>query len=133
MGTGRFRWVVDGMNVIGSRPDGWWRDRPGAMGGLAVRLRDYEESSGEEVTVVFDGRPVELPVEGRGGPRVVFASQGGAGAADDEIAALVSRDPDPGTLRVVTSDRELAARARARGAEVVSAGAFLRRLEGSGG
>ncbi|TDC70074.1 hypothetical protein E1193_30120, partial [Micromonospora sp. KC606] len=28
--------IVDGANVVGSRPDGWWRDRAGA----AARLRD---------------------------------------------------------------------------------------------
>ena len=28
--------IVDGANVVGSRPDGWWRDRAGA----AVRLHD---------------------------------------------------------------------------------------------
>ena len=32
------RLIVDGMNVLGSRPDGWWHDRPAAMAGLTRRL-----------------------------------------------------------------------------------------------
>src|SRR5690242_20378972 len=70
--TGTRRWIVDGMNVIGSRPDGWWRDRPAAMRALAERLGAYAAETGDEVTVVFDGKPFELEAEG---VRVVFASR----------------------------------------------------------
>src|SRR5215207_6567999 len=105
------------MNVIGSRPTGWWRNRPRAMRELVEELR----SLGEPVTVVFDGRP--FGVEGDG-VEVRFASRRGRNAADDDIVALVERADDPGTLRVVTSDSELAARVHERGAEVVGAGAF---------
>ena len=111
------RWVVDGMNVIGSRPDGWWRDRRGAMRRLVEELGGL----GDPVTVVLDGSPFEL----EGGPvDVRFASRRGPNAADDDIAARA----EPG-LTVVTSDRELARRSREGGAEVVGAGEFLRRLE----
>ena len=120
------RWLVDGMNVIGSRPDGWWRDRPRAMRELVHSLAAYAEARGEPVAVVFDGRPFELPSRA---VEVAFASRRGRNAADDDIAALVAADPDPGGLRVVTSDGELAARVRERGAEVVGAGAFRRRLD----
>jgi hypothetical protein len=51
------RWLVDGMNVIGSRPDGWWRDRAGAMRALAVELDRFADATGDQVTVVFDGQP----------------------------------------------------------------------------
>jgi len=54
------RWIVDGMNVIGSRPTGWWRDRPGAMRGLVEELEAFAGQNGDEVTVVFDGRPFDL-------------------------------------------------------------------------
>jgi predicted RNA-binding protein with PIN domain len=120
------RWLVDGMNVIGSRPTGWWRDRPGAMRSLVESLTAYAESSGDSVGVVFDGRPFELP---SGPVQVTFASRRGPNAADDDIAALVAADPDPGGLRVVTSDSELAGRVREHGAEVVGAGAFRHRLD----
>ncbi len=115
------RWLVDGMNVIGSRPDGWWRDRDGAVRRLVAELREFADRGGHHVTVVFDGRPVELeadpsPVD------VLFASRAGRDAADDDIVRLAVADPD---VTVVTSDAGLAARLEN---EVVGAGAFRRRL-----
>jgi predicted RNA-binding protein with PIN domain len=121
------RWVVDGMNLIGSRPTGWWRDRPRAMRELTEELIAFAGRSGDGVTVVFDGRPFEL--EGDALVEVRFASRRGPDAADDDIAALVERDEDPGGLTVVTSDTRLAERVRAAGAEVAGAGAFRRRLD----
>jgi predicted RNA-binding protein with PIN domain len=120
------RWLVDGMNVIGSRPTGWWRDRPGAMRDLARELGAFAQASGEEVAVVFDGKPFELAA-----PHVdvAFASRRGPDAADDDIAERVAADSDPAGLRVVTSDATLAQRVRSQGAEVVGAGAFRRRLD----
>jgi predicted RNA-binding protein with PIN domain len=122
----RSRWLVDGMNVVGSRPDGWWRDRRGAMRRLVDRLEALAASEGAEVVVIFDGRP--FPIAARG-VEVGFATRSGRNAADDEIARRVEADPEASGLRVVTSDGELAARARGAGAEVVSAGAFLARLD----
>jgi predicted RNA-binding protein with PIN domain len=121
----RSRWLVDGLNVIGSRPDGWWRDRPGAMRELVRRLWEFAETTGDEVTVVFDGRPFEI----QAGPvRVVFASRSGPNAADDDIAQLAASDEDPRSLKVVTSDSALTRRVREHGAEVVPAGGFRRTL-----
>jgi len=120
------RWVVDGMNVIGQRPDGWWRDRPGAMRRLADELAGFAAGSGDPVAVVFDGRPFDLEASG---VVVSFAPARGPDAADDEIARRVAADPEPGTLTVVTSDRRLAERVREHGAEVVSSGAFRRLLD----
>ena len=122
------RWVVDGMNVIGSRATGWWRDRPGAMRELVEELDSLAERSGDPVTVVLDGRPFEL--EGGPGVTVQFASRRGPNAADDDIAALVESNPDPADLSVVTSDRDLARRVRDAGATVVGAGEFRHRLDG---
>ena len=121
------RWVVDGMNVIGSRPTGWWRDRPGAMRALVDELERFAADSGEPVTVVFDGKPFELEGDA---VDVRFASRRGPNAADDDIAALVEDDADPGGLSVVSSDADLARRVRAAGAVVVGAGEFRRRLDG---
>jgi predicted RNA-binding protein with PIN domain len=122
------RVIVDGMNLIGSRPTGWWRDRPGAMRALVEELVEYARGDDVDVTVVFDGKPIDLPAEGR--LRVEFASRRGRDAADDEIARMVAADPDPGSLEVVSSDATLARRARELGAEVVSVSAFRRRLQG---
>jgi uncharacterized protein YaiI (UPF0178 family) len=122
------RWVIDGMNVIGSRPSGWWRDRPGAMRELVEELKAFAEDTGEPVTVVLDGKPFEL--EGGDAVDVRFASRLGRGAADDDIAALVESDDDPAGLSVVTSDGDLAGRVREAGATVVGAGSFRCRLDG---
>jgi predicted RNA-binding protein with PIN domain len=122
------RWLIDGMNVIGSRPTGWWRDRPGAMRELVDQLDAFADRGDEQVTVVLDGKPFEL--DGRDNVTVQFASRRGPNAADDDIAALVESDADPADLSVVTSDGDLARRVRDAGAAVVGAGDFRRRLDG---
>jgi len=122
------RWLVDGMNVIGSRPTGWWRDRPKAMRELVEELKAFAEATGEPVTVVLDGKPFDL--EGGDGVTVEFASRRGPNAADDDIAALVEAAADPSQLSVVTSDGDLATRVRAAGGDVIGAGEFRRRLDG---
>ncbi|MYB41056.1 MAG: NYN domain-containing protein [Chloroflexi bacterium] len=120
------------MNVIGSRPDGWWRDRAAAARRLVRRLETLAGASGDELTVVFDGRP------GRSGPpeqpeaeplRVLYARRGGRNAADDRIVELVADDADPASLTVVTSDAALRRELEALGASVVGASTLLRRLD----
>ena len=124
------RWLIDASNVIGSRPDGWWRDRPGATQRLLDALREFA-ARGEQVTVVLDAGPPEWA--GRDGElEVAIAPRRGRDAADDEIARRLEVDPDPGSVRVVTSDAALAARARERGAQVEGAGTFRRRLDDLG-
>ena len=123
----RSRWGIDGMNVMGSRPDGWWRDRVGAMRRLIDELEAFAERSGDAVSVVFDGRPFEL--DGDGLVEVGFAP-GGRDAADHAIAEWVEAVPDPASITVVSSDHELVDRVRAAGAEVQPAGAFRARLDG---
>jgi len=109
--------VVDGMNVIGSVPDGWWRDRTGAMRRLLGRLQALEEG---DVWLVLDGRERDL-----GDPGDVHVCW--APVADELIARLAADHPG---CRVVTSDAELADRVRAAGGRVEAAGAFRRRLDG---
>lgn len=113
------------MNVIGARPDGWWRDRAGAQRRLAGELAAWAARDGEEVAVVFDGRPHPVAA---GGIEVAFAARRGPGAADDAIVARVAADPRPAELRVVTSDRDLARRVAALGAEVVGPSALRERM-----
>jgi hypothetical protein len=106
--------IVDGANVVGSRPDGWWRDRPGA----ARRLHDRLVSA--VATGALDP-PVVLVLEGaarRGVPEgttdhveVVHAP----GSGDDTIVELAAT-PD---VMVVTADRELRQRVTELGAAIV--------------
>ena len=117
-------WVVDASNVIGSRPDGWWRDRAAAARRLVADLDRFAAATGDEVVVVLDGG--QPPVAERA--EVLVASRRGRDAADDEIVALL-QDRGAGGARVVTSDAELARRVRALGAEVEGAGTFRRRLD----
>jgi predicted RNA-binding protein with PIN domain len=124
--------IVDGMNVIGSRPDGWWRDRPGARRSLVASLHDLV-SSGNEVTVVFDGKgkPEEIEEASSLGVEVVFAP-GGPNAADHRIIELLedatTRVP-PSRLLVVTSDDALAGAVHALGVTTEGAGSFRTGLE----
>ncbi len=124
------RTVVDGMNVIGARPDGWWRDRDAAARRLLRRLQRAATRTDDVLMLVLDGRPAPGLAEGdHGGVDVRYAQRSGRDAADDRIVELVRADTDPAGLRVVTSDRDLAERVRAFGATTQGAGTFLRRLE----
>ncbi|MBM2619949.1 hypothetical protein JIG36_30995 [Actinoplanes sp. LDG1-06] len=111
--------IVDGANVVGSVPDGWWRDRAAA----AVRLRDAL------APVLVRGLPdlpgpvaVVLVVEGQA--KRVEAVEGGVevvsspGSGDDTIAELASREAGDRRVVVITADRGLRDRVTPLGAEV---------------
>ncbi len=123
------RWLVDGMNLIGSRPDRWWNDPDRAVRRLIDELDRYAAASGEDVAVVFDRRPRDLRPGAHGAIQVGFASSHGRNAADHEIVSMVADDRDPATLRVVTSDRRLRERVTELGGTVTSTGSFRRRLD----
>lgn len=123
------RWIVDAMNVIGSRPDKWWNDPDKAMRGFAVTLDAFARRSGREMTCVFDKDPGRLPdVDSIA---IVIARRRGRNAADHEIEQLVKADPDPASIRVVTSDRRLAEKVTELGARVASSGRFRKELDRS--
>ena len=110
--------LVDAANVVGSRPDGWWRDRPGAAHRLVEALR--AAALGEQVVVVLEGAARRGVAEGEAdGVEVVHAP----GEGDDTLAARST----PG-VTLVTADRALAERARSTGAEVVGPRSLLDRL-----
>ena len=113
--------VVDGNNVMGSRPDGWWKDRAGAARRLVDQIGDWAT---EDVLVYFDGAPPpDMPSPDH--VEVRYATRRGRNAADDDIAAYAAAHPD---VRVVTSDADLARRVREAGAEVVGARWLLDQL-----
>jgi uncharacterized protein YaiI (UPF0178 family) len=121
------RWLVDGMNVIGTRPDAWWKDRDAAMLKLVDLLERWAATDGEHVTVVFE-RPPRPPIRSTV-IEVRHAPKPKPDAADDEIIKLLRADDRPAAVRVVTSDRWLADRAHALGATVEGAETFRSRLE----
>ena len=116
--------VIDAANVIGSRPTGWWRDRPGAARAFTERVRATVTAGrlAPPVTVVLEGRARsgadEADVDG---VEVVHAP----GEGDDTIAAIAEARND---AVVVTADRELAERVRAANAEVVGPSWLLDQL-----
>ena len=121
------RWLIDGMNLIGTRPDKWWRDRDAAMLRLVDELERWAAAENEDVTVVFERAP--SPPIRSGVIEVAHAPRPKRDAADDEIVRRLNLDPAPHAVRVVTSDRWLGERAHAVGATVEGADAFRRRLE----
>jgi predicted RNA-binding protein with PIN domain len=120
------RWLVDGMNVIGTRPDNWWRDRDAAMHRLVDELERWVAATGEDVTVVFERQP-SPPIRSTV-IEVAHAPRRKRDAGDDEIVRRLRADPNPASVRVVTSDRALAERAETVGASVEGSMSFRGRL-----
>ena len=90
------------MNVIGSRPDGWWRNRGRAMAVLVERLEHWAVAEGADVTVVFE-RPLSPPIESSV-INVANAPKAAANSADDEIVRH-GYGPTPIPLRSASQPR----------------------------
>ena len=116
--------LVDGNNVMGSRPDGWWRNRAEAGQRLVADIVPVARSLGGTWTVVFDGAepPLMPPHEC---VSVVHTGHGRRDGADDRIVELVGALPDPAMALVYTSDAGLRARVHALGARVEGARTLL--------
>jgi predicted RNA-binding protein with PIN domain len=121
------RYFVDGMNVIGTRADGWWKDRDAAMARLVDRLERFAAETGDDITVVFERKPnppLKSPVI-----EVAHAPKAGPNSADDEIVRRVRADPNPGSIRVVTSDHLLSDLVHGLGATVEPSASFRERID----
>ena len=117
--------VVDGANVVGARPDGWWKDRPGA----AARLHDAlltADVPGDRIVLVLEGQAKQGVRAGRDAHlETVHAPRDG----DTAIVAAARAAAETGAqVRVVTADRALAARVAAVGASTLSPSWLLDRL-----
>jgi hypothetical protein len=118
--------VIDAANVVGAKPDGWWRDRAGA----AVRLRDAlvplaaaglpDLPGPVELVLVVEGKARDIPAVAD--VRVERAP----GSGDDAIVALVTAEGPGRPVVVVTADRGLRARVTALGAQVRGPGSVPR-------
>jgi uncharacterized protein YaiI (UPF0178 family) len=115
------------MNVVGSRPDGWWKDRRAAIVRLVEQLERWALADGHRVTVVFE-QPMSPPIRSSV-LKIAQPRKAGANSADDEIVRLVSADDRPGEITVVTSDIGLIHRVRAAGAATHPAASFRNRIE----
>ncbi len=123
--------VVDGANVVGSRPDGWWRDRAGAAARLHARLAAAHAAGrlgSGAVVLVLEGRARSGVAAGEAvGIDVVHAP----GEGDDEVVLRAAAAVGDGAAStVVTADRALSARVEQVGATVVRPRWLLDRLEG---
>jgi hypothetical protein len=111
--------IVDGANVVGSVPDGWWRDRPGAAARLRDRLaavlaQGLPDLPGPvEVTLVVEGKARDIPQTGNG-----VLIERATGSGDDKIAELVRVWAPARRTVVVTADRGLRDRVVSAGGEV---------------
>lgn len=117
--------VVDVANVMGSRPDGWWRDRAGAA------LRLYEQLAAadlphEEVVLVVEGKAKQgVPAGREGHLRAVHAP----GSGDDAIVEVTAAQVAAGrSVTAVTADRALRARLEVAGADIKNPSWLLARL-----
>lgn len=117
--------IVDAANVVGSRPDGWWRDRPGA----ARRLHDQLGAAGlpyDEVVLVLEGAARRGCPAGQDG-RVHTVHARGSG--DDAIVEAVAAQTGAGRdVVVVTADRGLRDRVEAVGGSYVGPSWLLDRF-----
>lgn len=118
--------VIDAANVVGSKPDGWWRDRAGAT----ARLRDALTSLNAAGLPDLPG-PVEVVLVVEGKARDIPATEGvrverATGSGDDAIVALVAAEGTGRPVVVVTADRGLRDRVTALGAEVRGPGSVPR-------
>ena len=122
------RVFVDGNNVMGSRPDGWWRDRAEAARRLVAEIIPLALGHGGVWTIVFDGKepPARPP-----SPECLTVTHTGHGrrdGADDRIVELVDALPDWAESLVCTSDAKLRTRLKALGTQVVGSGTLLRQI-----
>ncbi|MEU4344682.1 hypothetical protein AB0H00_26040 [Nocardia sp. NPDC023852] len=125
--------VVDAANVVGSRPDGWWRDRTGAAGRLLVKLTRLDErlERPAEVVVVLEGA-AKAAVADETNPefeslRIVLADGSGDDAIVGVVATAVEEDSDR-SITVVTADRGLRDRVQALEAHTVGPRWLLERI-----
>jgi predicted RNA-binding protein with PIN domain len=103
-------WLIDGNNVYGSRPDGWWNDRAAASGRFTQRVAEWCHTHSDAVTIVFDAPVPDSTLMLAGGNLAIEqAPRRGRNAADDHIVDLLERgDVDRvHRVNVVTSDKGL--------------------------
>jgi hypothetical protein len=125
---------VDGANVVGARPDGWWRDRGAAARRLADGLARLAAAPGTtelpgQLVLVLEGAARAGVPAGAGADRGLIVVHA-PGEGDDHIVEQARTRPDP--VLVVTADRGLRARVEAAGASTAGPGWLWRLIDGAG-
>ena len=124
----QFKVFVDGNNVMGSRPDGWWRNRAEATRRLVAEIIPLALGHGGAWTIVFDGQePPAMPPS----PEcltVIHTGHRRRDGADDRIVELVHEQPDRAASLVYTSDAKLRTRVKALGTQVMGSGSLLSQI-----
>jgi predicted RNA-binding protein with PIN domain len=119
--------IVDGANVVGSRPDGWWRDRAGAARRLHEQLSAADLPC-DEVVLVLEGAAKEGWPEGSDGRlHTTHAPGSGDDAIVDAVTDQLARD-DAREVVVVTADRVLRTRVETAGARTAGPSWLLERF-----
>ena len=119
---------VDGNNVMGSRADGWWRNRAEAAQRLVADIAVVACRQGGAWTIVFDGPEPPDMTPAQGCLSVIHTGHRRRDGADDCIVELVAVLPDPSAALVYTSDAGLRSRVHAFGARVSGARALLNEI-----
>ncbi len=118
--------VVDGANVVGSRPDGWWRDRAGAAARLHGRLA-VADTSYDEIVLVLEGQAKGGVPRGRDAHlRTVHAAKDGDATIISEARTACERGDD---VVVITADRALGQRVENLGCRTMSPSWLLAVIE----
>lgn len=131
--------IVDAANVVGSRPDGWWRDRVGAARRLVAQLEALTERGWPakviglpydtwwpHVVIVLEGEARRMPEPGHPDRLTIVRAPADG---DSAIVAEVASRAEPGAAIVVTADRELAGRVQELGASVTSPRSVITAIE----
>jgi hypothetical protein len=119
--------LIDAANVVGSRPDGWWRDRPGAARAFVERVHSAT-GAGRLAT------PVIVVLEGAARGGVQAGTTDGVtvlhapGSGDDTLLA-VAADADS-QVTLVSADRALCQQAQSLGADIEGPGWLIDLLDG---
>jgi len=119
--------LIDGHNVIGRASGLSLSDEEGGRRELISRLAALKGHKGGEVVIVFDGNRPGSGSRGKAGAVNIRYSPSGR-SADDTIISIIDESPNPRAISLVTSDNELAARAKSRGVSVTPSASFWKNL-----
>jgi hypothetical protein len=117
--------LIDAANVIGSRPNGWWRDRPGAARTFVSRVRSAVADGrlvGQTVIVLEGAARAGADESASDGVTVLHAQ----GSGDDLLVAVAGKTA--GQVTLVSADRGLRQRVESLGADVVGPGWLIDRI-----